>query len=218
MRVLVVEDHPIFLDGLQLLLATHKPDTTLSKASSAEQALALLDDGPKQDVIVLDLNLPGIDGIDFLAALNERALFVPTLTMSAEVNVVAIRQALAAGALGFIAKTAAGTELLSALDTVSNGSIYIAADIEARLSRGQRAPAQPADLPERAQALGVTPRQYGVLKLMSRGFSNRQIAQSLSLTEHTIKSHVRALFAVLDAENRTSCVRRAESMGIITPP
>lgn len=217
MRILLVEDHPIFLEGLQFLLSRHRPHAEVAAASSAERALTRLDADPHWDLIILDLHLPGIDGIGFLLAMKERLLFLPTLTISAEIDSDAIGRAMEAGALGFVPKTSAGTELLNAIDAIGGGDTYLPDKVAARLNVNRRRRGS-SGLPQPARDAGVTPRQFSVLKLLSEGFSNRQIAQSLSLTEHTVKSHVRGLFTALDAENRTSCVRRAESLGLLSPP
>ena len=213
MRVLVVDDHPLFLKGVELLLRT-TPGYEPVTASSVTEALAQFD-ANGADLLLLDLNLPGIDGEGLLEAIRHRRARLPTLTMSAETNGPRVLAALEKGALGFVPKSYQPQQMLDAIAKVAKGELFLPdriADQVDRARRGRRQRPQNLDSPRvRARDHGITPRQYAVLECLAEGYSNKEIATSLSLTEYTVKSHIRALFSALDSRNRTSCVRRVRS-------
>ena len=212
MRALITEDHPLFVDGFQAVLQRLQPDMTISQAACAEEALRLLDANEHFDLIVIDLKLPGMDGITLLEAMRTRGLWIPTVVMSADVDIKKIQLALENGALGFLPKSYSAEQLLAALREVLAGHIHVPSDIRLAVRRAKN---DSHDLPDAASRYGITTRQYRVLELVAEGCSNGQIAAALNVTEHTVKSHVRALFQALDTANRTACVRRAESVGLL---
>ncbi|MGI9261370.1 MAG: response regulator [Woeseiaceae bacterium] len=216
MHILVVEDHPIYFEGLQSILKGLGPDLQLESASTAEHALKLCENGRAYDLCLVDLRLPGIDGATFVEALRDRNLIVPTVVISAEDDVEQIDRALASGALGYIPKSTPPGKMVTDLQRVLNGDIVLPDNVRESLDRINRR----ADLavPAKASKVGITPRQYRVLELMANGLSNGQIAHSMNVSEHTVKSHVRALFQALDVRNRTSCVHIAVRAGLVSPP
>lgn len=216
MRILVVEDHPIYFEGFQSVLKRLDPDVQLRSATTAEKALALCDSGQTFDLCVVDLMLPGIDGATFVEALVAREIWIPTVVVSAEDDIDMISRAMSSGALGYIPKSSPPDRMIADIRRVLNGDIAMPDSIREQISREKRA--SDSNVPEKASQLGITPRQFSVLKLMADGLSNAQIAKSLNVSEHTVKSHVRALFLALDAKNRTSCVHLAVRAGLVRPP
>ena len=212
MHILVVDDHPIFLAGVEFLLNTHHADCTISSAADAVQALAALQQTPT-DLVILDLNLPGIDGAGVLEAMAQSGHRVPTLTMSAESDGARILEALQKGALGFIPKSFKPQQMLHAINEVCAGRVYISVSVSAEIDRAKKVLKRDKNEPNANG--GVTPRQMAVLRLVAKGFSNKEIATQLNLTEYTVKSHMRGLFSALDCKNRTACVRQAQAMGIL---
>ena len=106
--------------------------------------------------------------------------------------------------------------MLDSIRSVLNGDLVIPDAVNERLDRADRAAR--LDVPETVSRLGITPRQYRVLELMAAGMSNAQIAQTMNVSEHTVKSHVRALFQAFDVQNRTACVHCAVREGLVPPP
>lgn len=128
-----------------------------------------------------------------------------------------IKVTLDAGALGFIPKSHNSQQMLSALQAILDGEIYIPADIEKQIDNLEtRRPPAEASNNYALKSSGITKRQFEVLQLLAKGYSNKQIATSLFLTEHTAKAHISALFASLQASNRTECVQNALQQIIIS--
>lgn len=213
MRVLVVEDHPIYFEGFKTLLRQLDPRVQTASAESGEVALALCSTNTDFDLCVVDLTLPGMDGATLIESLAARDIWFPVVVISADEDIERIARAMTAGALGFIPKSSDTAETLYAVRQVLGGNNYLPDRIRQQMARIQRR--QGAELPRGAALTGITPRQYRVLQLIADGLSNAQIASALNVTEHTVKSHVRGLFQALGADNRTACVHAAIKKGLI---
>jgi DNA-binding NarL/FixJ family response regulator len=200
----VVDDDPDVLDLCDMLLERAGYDRAL--AGSGEEAVSLLEDRVPS-LIVLDLNMPGMDGTAGLRRLREELPTLPVVVASGQDDAATIRAVLAAGAAGFISKSERPEVLLSALRLVLAGGIYVPA-------RSLDAPAAPT--PASAAAL-LTPRQRDVLLALSRGQPNKLIARELDLTEGTVKIHIAAILRALQARNRTEAVVRARALGLDAP-
>lgn len=219
MHILVADDHQLFLDGVRHILARLGTNVTITEANRAEQAIAQIESGSAFDLILLDLNMPGMDGMSILRRERERKSWLPMVIISGEEDARIIKSALDAGALGFIPKTHSSQQMLAALQAILDGEIYIPAKIQRQIdSLATLRPPAEAGHNDALKNSGITKRQYDVLQLMAKGYSNKQIAASLFLTEHTVKAHVSALFNSLNAGNRTECVQRAERQGILDHP
>lgn len=211
MQVLVADDHQLFLDGIQHILKKLDADVEVTESTSAERAIEILESGRKFDLILIDLSMPGMDGLSILQRMHERKVWLPLVVVSGEEDVQKIKSALDSGALGFIPKTYSSQQMLSALQTILDGEIYIPEKIEKQITVLEaRRPLTEKQGNDILKASGITKRQYEVLQLMAKGYSNKQIATSLYLTEHTVKSHISALFTALNASNRTECVQNAQ--------
>jgi two-component system, NarL family, nitrate/nitrite response regulator NarL len=210
-KILVVDDHPLFLDGLLQVLRQLDPNTVTEQVVNAEQALNRLVSGSEFQLILVDINMPGMDGLDLLSALVERELWIPAVVISAQDNPRIIAAALDAGALGFIPKSFGASELLDALKRVLAGEVFLPEQIKEQIDRMRRSSTD--SVPNKN--LGITARQIRVLELLVKGYSNRKIALTLNLSEHTVKSHLKVLFAVLNADNRTACAQKAEELGLV---
>ena len=214
MHILVADDHQLFLDGIHHILVKLAADVMVTEATTAEQAIGHMESGRDFDLVLIDLNMPGMDGMSILQRMRERKVWIPLVVISGEEDVRAIKSALDAGALGFIPKAHSSQQMLCALKAILEGEIYIPGDVQKHIDiLESRRPLM--DTNDALQASGITKRQHEVLRLMAKGFSNKQIATSLFLTEHTVKAHISALFAALNAGNRTECVQRAERQGIL---
>ncbi|HEX5057148.1 MAG TPA: response regulator transcription factor [Gammaproteobacteria bacterium] len=211
MKILVVDDHPLFMDGLLQVLRQLAPATVAEQALNAEQALAILKADPGFQLILVDINMPGMGGLDLLSALVEYELWIPAVVISAQDDPRVVADAMNAGALGFIPKSFGATELLQALKMVLSGEVFLPEPLREQIERIRRSPARS----EQGAKLGITSRQLRVLELLVKGYSNRKIALSLNLSEHTVKSHLKTLFAVLNADNRTECVQKAVKLGLV---
>lgn len=216
MHVLVADDHQLFLDGIRIILNKLDADISITECNRAEQAIDILESGRTFDLILIDLSMPGMDGLSILQRMHRRKVWLPLVVVSGEEDIHTIKSALDSGALGFIPKTHNSHQMISALHDILAGDIYIPTEIEKQINNleTRRPPAQARDNTT-LQTSGITRRQYDVLLLLAKGYSNKQIASSLFLTEHTIKTHVSALFNALRARNRTECVQNAQRLNIL---
>jgi DNA-binding NarL/FixJ family response regulator len=193
MRVLLVDDHALFRDGLALLLHGLHDPLEVVHAASAEQASSLVQAGAQPDLVLLDLRLPGVEGAAAVRAMCALCPNAPVVVISGECTEALVRDCVEAGALGYIHKSADAGALLRALRTVIDGGVH--------LPPLPAAPAAPG-----AAVANLTPRQRQVVALMIRGHSNKAIAQQLGILETTVKSHVTAVLQTLGARNRTQAV------------
>ena len=199
MKLLVVDDHEIVRQGLAAYFRQRDAGLALLVASSGEEACALLPHHPDLDAVLLDLAMPGMGGLALIAAMGELRQTLPVVVLSACEEPARVREALAAGARGYVPKSAGGNTLWSALQFVLSGNVYVpplmlAADAATPAPSARRAP---------AEALArLTPRQADVMHLLAGGASNKQIARTLDLSEKTVKIHVTGIFKTLDVVNR----------------
>ncbi len=202
--LLVVEDHALVREGLVLTLRQIEPDTTVEEASDANAASALLAQGRVFDLVLLDLGLPGIDGLSFLATLRKKYPAQPVVILSAFDDAHTIDKAMQGGAAGFVPKSFSSERLLAAVREVLAGRVFTPARPDlAALAPSPRSPIHRNAKPE---DFGLTERQAEVLALMVSGKSNRHIAELLGLTEGTVKIHMTAIFKALGVSSRTQAM------------
>jgi DNA-binding NarL/FixJ family response regulator len=204
LRLLLVDDHPLFLDGLSVVLENAYENVAVTSALTMDNAIRALESPHEFDLITLDWSLPDGKGGALLRYIQDKRLFIPVLVVSATDNPLDLRLAMNSGASGFVSKSLGRSALLEAIAQVLQGEIYINAGTPCLHGFSLANPAP-----------SLTARQKEVLNLLGRGWSNKMICASLSLTEHTVKTHLKALFHLLAVRNRTECVRKAQSLGLV---
>jgi DNA-binding NarL/FixJ family response regulator len=207
-RVLIVDDHPIFRDGLAGLLATLPGVEVAGTADSAEQALAAIKE-TAPDVVLMDINLPGASGVEATQHATQIAPGTAVLVVTMVDDDDTVFAALAAGARGYVLKGSPGDEIAAALRTVAAGGAVLGAGVASRLLAQP-----PGRLPGPAQPDDLTTREREVLDLLSEGASNQQIARSLGISLKTVQNHVSRILDKLQAADRTQAALRARG---ITP-
>ncbi|GAA1915048.1 response regulator transcription factor [Nocardioides marmoribigeumensis] len=209
-RLLLVDDHPLFLDGVRAALASHPDLEVVAEAHTVAEARALAVEH-RPDVVLMDLNLPDGSGIDatrdLLAAHPD--LHVLVITMSAEDD--AVVAAMRNGARGYVVKGAGRTDLIQAVTTVAAGGAVFSPTVAARL--GDFFTGLAAQ-PGREVFPQLSEREREVLDLVARGWDNRRIAQRLFLSDKTVRNHVSSVLTKLDAGDRTEAVQRARRAGL----
>ncbi|MGE5738120.1 MAG: response regulator [Betaproteobacteria bacterium] len=202
LRIAIADDHPLMRAALVSALARIGDDVQFMEAANQAAALALVEKPPGPDLMLMDLHMPGADGIEGVRAVRERAPHVPLAIVSADEDAAAIRAMLALGVSGFIPKTDSPAVIEGAVRLILAGGVYV----PPRLVNGDGV-AVPSSA---APSSGLTARQMDVVRLLARGLSNKAIARELGVSEGTVKVHLLAIFRALDVRNRTRAVLAAQ--------
>ena len=218
MKILVVDDHPLIREALRGVFHDLKDDVSLFEASDSRQAMQLVAEHNDLGLILLDLNLPDRDGFSVLSELREQHPGIAVVVLSGAQDRGNVTKALDLGAVGFIPKNGQREVMMSALQLVFAGGIYIPPEI---LVRDEKPPASLSatatrlgvQLQAEPAELGLTGRQIDVLALMMQGKSNKAICRVLDLAEPTVKNHVTAIFKALKVTNRTEAAIAARELG-----
>lgn len=205
-RFLIVDDHQLFAEGLQFVIEGSLPGAVCDLAYSVDSALAILA-SEVFDLVLVDLNMPGADGLALIRAALVQESSTPVLVLSSVEDKLRIHSAIEAGARGFIPKSLGSEQVIQAITHVLDGGTYVengqldhASWINARDVHDQR-----------LQLYGITARQYEVLVQMKQGQSNKEIAKLMGVSPETIKFHVKALLKALNAGNRLECIEKARA-------
>ena len=200
-RVGIVDDHPVVRDGLAAILSLQPDLKVVGEAATGREACALFD-RQRPDVLLLDLKMPGMDGLEVvqtLCAAHPEARIVILTTYGGDEDIF---WSLKAGAKGYLLKDAPRQQILEAIRTVHAGGRYLPAAIVSKVA-------------EHALQPELTEREREVLHRMARGESNKEIGLALSIGEGTVKTHVKAILAKLDAVSRTEAVMIAAGRGLV---
>ncbi len=213
MEFLIVDDHPLFAEGLRHVLTRLSLRPRVSIAKDAAEALEKVTSGVKYELILVDLHLPGLDGLGFIRALHKQNILSPIAVISATNDIQLIKHAMSEGAMGYIPKSAGANDIMDGVKTVMSGSVYVPDYIMSQINQNNSI--RPSSSTQ-AMSLGISPRQLDVLGLIHEGLSNKQIAQQLTISESTVKSHVAALLQVFAVNNRTACIKEAIRLGVLS--
>ncbi len=197
MNLLIIDDHQLVAEGLKSLLESIDASIKTAHVKDAVDALDYLKANKNPDLILLDINLPGINGFSLMQKFQEMNIWSPVLIISATESPTTAQLAIDSGALGFISKSCNSTALISAVQTVLKGDIYN----PTRVSN--------------TQVPHITKRQKEILYLLSQGLLNKQIANELGISSNTVKAHLYEIFRQLNVNNRTAAVKTAFQQGLI---
>ncbi|MHB8534990.1 MAG: response regulator [Sulfuricaulis sp.] len=219
MKILVVDDHPLIRAAVRNVLTQIETDVAVHEAQNCPAALALVDVHPDFSLVLLDLHLPGMGGLDALSILRERYPEIPVVVLSAADDRDSVLQALDRGAMGFIPKSSSNDVMVNALRLVLAGGIYLPPEVLATSPAGTAPAANPSASPAARPAttpadLGLTERQAQVLALMVQGKPNKLICRELGLAVSTVKIHITAILKALKVNNRTQAVIAAGRLGL----
>lgn len=211
-KLIVVEDHALVREGLIQILRQVDEDIEISAAADCVGASALLEQSPGFDLMLLDLGLPGPDGLSGLKMFREQYPAMPIVILSAHDDSNTVSKAAKLGAAAFVSKTYSSDRLLAVLRDVLAGRVVPPAtpNGDAPVVTRQK----PIGVPAKPSDFGLSKRQAEVLGLMARGKSNRDIAALLGLTEGTVKIHLTSIFKVLGVSSRTQAMVVVARRGI----
>ncbi len=206
-RLLVADDHPMLREGLVAVLGTQPDFEVVGEAADGDEVVRLAESlGP--DVILLDLEMPGTDGVAALERLRDAGSTARAVVFTAYDTDERILGSLRAGARGYLLKGASRQEIFGAIRTVyAGGSLLQPAVTDRLLERIDRGDGRDAS--------NLTPRELEVLALLARGLKNAEIAERLFISERTVKFHVGSILAKLEADNRTEAVTIAANRGLV---
>jgi DNA-binding NarL/FixJ family response regulator len=202
-RVLVVDDHPLMRSGIVAVVERESDMTVVGEVGDGESALARYD-ALRPDVTLMDLQMPGMGGVETIARLRKRHADAAIVVLTTYKGDVQALKAIRAGAGGYLLKSAVRTELVDTIRSVRGGRPYILPEVAADIA---------AHLIDET----LTERETAVLACVAGGNSNRAVAQELGVTEDTIKAHMSNVLAKLKAQDRTHAVTIAVRRGIIEP-
>ena len=210
-RVAVVDDHPVVREGLVLILQTQPDFEIVGEGESGPDALDLVD-RLAPDVLMLDLELPGLDGVAVLRRLRERGATTRVIAFTVFDTDDRIIGAVEAGAAGYLLKGAPSAELFEAIRIVHAGGSLLQPLVASTVMRHVAQQGRPTA----TQGVSLTERERDVIQRLARGMSNKEIAAALGVSERTVKFHVASLFTKLGASNRTEAVTRAVHAGLVS--
>jgi DNA-binding NarL/FixJ family response regulator len=212
-RILVADDHPILRSGLIGLLDVEDDMEIVGEAADGEEAVARVA-ALKPDVVLMDLRMPGLDGVGAIARITVEFPLARVLVLTTYDTDADIVRAVEAGATGYLLKDTPRAVLVDAVRSAARGETVLAPHVAARLVSRIRTPAPPPT----AVVNPLTPREVEVLRAVARGLSNAEIGRVLFIGEATVKTHLLRVFAKLDVDDRTRAVTAAMERGILPPP
>ena len=203
-KILVADDHPMLREGLVAVLGTQPDFEVVGEAATGNEAVRSVEE-LEPDVVLLDLEMPELDGVKVLERLREGGVETRAIVFTAYDTDERILGALRAGARGYLLKGASRGEIFDAIRVVHSGGSLLQPVVTRRLLRRM----------SRDEAESLTPREIEVLSLLARGLKNSEIAGRLFITERTVKFHVSSLLGKLGAANRTEAVTIAAGRGLV---
>ena len=207
MKILLADDHVLFREGLKLILKKFDQDIDLIEADSYEEAARVADSSATLDLVLLDLKMPGVEGMDGLMDIRKRAGETPVVIISGDYSQPDIARAFQCGAAGFIPKTLGSRAMFSAINLVLSGERYVPSIAFINDEPGLEAGPAPVEKTGTVDPFTtLTPREHDVLELLVGGMSNREIAEKLQLQEVSIRARLTGVFRKLAVTNRTQAV------------
>ena len=211
-KILIADDHGVLRAGLRSLLSAESELEVIDEASNGNEALSLASE-LQPDVILLDISMPGLGGIEVTRRIKEILPNAHVLILTVHEDESLLQEAIQAGASGYIIKRAVESELIDAIRAVWRGDLYVHPAMTRALLK-EISPAPPSN--NEAMVESLTPREIEVLRLIAQGYTNRQMADMLSISVRTVESHRSNLMGKLDLHSRVELVRYARENNLIS--
>jgi DNA-binding NarL/FixJ family response regulator len=205
-RVFIVDDHPVVIEGIHSLLMNEKDIAWVGQAMNAASCLGFFVNNTA-DVVLMDISMPGMDGVELCAVMKNKYPGIFILGLSTFNQGLYIKKMMENGASGYILKNSSKEEVIKAIHTVHEGGIYFSGEASQALAEYQRS--SKTELPL------LTPREKEILELIAEGYTNPQIAEKIFLSQFTVDSHRKNLLAKLNVKNTASLIRLAVEQKLI---
>jgi DNA-binding NarL/FixJ family response regulator len=217
LQVLLADDHTLFRDGMRYVLQQLSEQVDILCAGDFTETLKIAGDNPGIDLALVDLDMPGSDGVSSIRIFHNRFPGIPLVVVSGSDQRSEIEWVMEYGAMGFISKMSSGKMMVNALRIVLEGGIYFPPQLLAQSDVVPSIPEATEKTSLHTGNHGLTKRQMETLQCLAEGLSNKEIANKMNLAEGTIKVHIAAAYQVLKVNSRLDAVRKAQKLGLITP-
>lgn len=211
MKILIVDDHGLVREGLQAILRRSEFSAHYLEAWDAASLRQQLEQNPDTKLVLLDIQLPGDSGLDLLDEISSRYPRISVIMLSADHDTQTVTQSLQRGASGFLPKSSLNQVLVSAIQLVLAGGVYVPPEA---LSQTVRKPMAASQGVSALGTLGFTARQAEVFRYLLLGMSNKQICRELGLAEPTVKIHVRGILRSFNVSSRAEVIAKANQLGL----
>lgn len=209
-RILIADDHGLIRAGLRALLED-VPDMQVVGEAADGNAVLRLTAELQPDIVLMDISMPGLNGIEATRRLREVTPQARVLALTVHEDESMLREMIRAGAFGYIIKRAIESELINAIHVISQGHMYV----DPAMTRALFKDLSPHATPSQAATEPLTPREVDVLRLLARGYTNRQIAQELNISPRTVEGHRSSLVSKLGFSGRVELMNYAEEHGLL---
>ena len=213
-RVLIADDQALFREGLRTLLSTRVEVDVVGEAANGREALEQIERSSPH-VVLMDLRMPLMDGIQATAQIRQRWPEIPVLVLTTFDDDASLFGALRAGAAGYLLKDVSSETLFSAISAAARGEAFLQSTVTGRVVAAFAKMLEPGGPRAEALVLPLSPREREILALLGRGASNKEIADRLCLAEGTVKNHITNVLTKLDVRDRTQAALRARQLGIV---
>jgi DNA-binding NarL/FixJ family response regulator len=213
-KLVIADDQALFREGLRTLLSIHPDIDVVGEAAIGDEAVALVEE-LRPNVVLMDLRMPGLDGIQATAHIRERWPEIPVLVLTTFDDDSNLFGALKAGAAGYLLKDVSSETLLSAIQAAARGESFLQSTVTGRVVAAFARLMESGGPKAEALVLPLSPREREIMSLLGSGASNKEIADRLNLAEGTVKNHVTNILTKLDVRDRTQAAIRARQLGIV---
>lgn len=211
-RILIADDHSLIRSGLRALLEGEPDFQVVGEAGDGHAALRLAAE-LQPDIVLMDISMPGLSGIEATRRLGEISPKTRVLALTVHEDEGMLREMIRAGAFGYIIKRAVESDIIHAIHAVAQGHMYVYPALTSALLKDL----SPHVASDQVSQEALTPREINVLRLLARGYTNRQIAQELNLSQRTIEGHRSSLVSKLGFSSRVELMNYAEEHGLLEP-
>ncbi len=213
-RIVIAQDHRLFREGICLLLNDHKNLEIVGEAANGLQAIDMIGD-LKPDVALLDITMSELDGIHVIPIIKQKSPGTKALVLAGATDESTVVNALKAGAKGYLSKSASTSNLIKAIHVVHNDELWVERKLLARFFNGAVGAEEGEEDPQKNIKNDLTPREEDVLRLLTEGLTNKEIANKLFICEKTVKSHLNNIFKKLDVSRRLQAILTAIKLGFV---